>query len=64
MDLALATATAQNPENRCEALSEFITDLGRPNPELVRRAEAAPLLEKSPTLFWKLVARRWLVCWC
>ena len=56
VDLALAKATAQNPTNRYEALSEFVTDLVRPNPELVRRAESAPLLEKNPTLFWKLVS--------
>lgn len=56
VDLALAKATAQNPESRYEALSELVTDLARPNPELVRRAEAAPLLEKNPTLFWKLVS--------
>ena len=56
VDLALAKATAQNPENRYEALSELVTDLTRPNPELVRRAETAPLLEKNPELFWKLVS--------
>ena len=56
VDLALAKATAQNPANRYEALSELVTDLSRPNPELVRRAESAPLLEKNPTLFWKLVS--------
>ena len=55
-DLALAKATAQDPANRYEALSELTTDLSRPNPDLVRRAEAAPLLEKNPTLFWKLVS--------
>lgn len=53
IDLTLAKATAQAPAARHEALSELITDLSRPNPELVRRAEAAPLLEKNPTLFWK-----------
>ena len=56
VDLALARATAQNPTNRYEALSEFVSDLAHPNPELVRRAESAPLLEKNPTLFWKLVS--------
>ena len=56
IDLALAKATAQTPANRYEALSEVTTDLSRPNPELVRRAEAAPLLEKNPTLFWKLIS--------
>ena len=45
-----------NPDSRYEALSELVADLDRPNPELVRRAEAAPLLEKNPTLFWKLVS--------
>ena len=42
--------------SRYEALSELVTDLARPNRELLRRAEAAPLLEKNPTLFWKLVS--------
>ena len=56
VDLALAKATAQRPDSRYEALSELVADLTRPNPELVRRAEAAPLLEKNPTLFWKLVS--------
>ncbi len=56
VDLALAKATSQNPDSRYEALSELVTDLDRPNPELVGRAEAAPLLEKNPTLFWKLVS--------
>ena len=56
VDLALAKATAQNPTSRYEALSELVTDMARPNPELVRRAESAPLLEKNPTLFWKLVS--------
>ena len=56
IDLALAKATAQHPAQRYEALSELTTDLSRPNPELLRRAEAAPLLDKNPTLFWKLVS--------
>lgn len=56
IDLALAKATAQDPANRYEALSELTTDLSHPNPDLVRRAESAPLLQKNPTLFWKLVS--------
>lgn len=56
VDLALGKATAQKPLHRYEALSELVTDITRPNPELVRRAEAAPLLEKNPTLFWQLVS--------
>ena len=56
IDLALAKATAQNPTHRYEALSELVTDLTRPNPELVRRVESAHLLEKNPTLFWQLVS--------
>ena len=54
--MTLAKATAQNPINRYEALSELVADLARPNPELVRRAESAPLLEKNPTLFCQLVS--------
>ena len=56
VDMALAKATAQNPANRFDALSELVTDISRPNPELVRRAESAPLLEKNPALFWQLVS--------
>ena len=56
VDLALGKATAQNPLHRPEALSELLMDLGRPNPELVRRAEAAPLLERNPTLFWQFAS--------
>ena len=56
VDLALAKATAQNPSNRYEALSELVTDMAHPSPELVRRIESAPLLEKNPALFWQLVS--------
>ena len=56
VDLTLAKATAHSPASRYEALSELVTDLSRPNPELVRRADAAPLLERNPTLFWKLAS--------
>ena len=56
IDLALAKAVAENPANRYEAMSELTTDLKRPNPELVRHAESAPLLEKNPTLFWQLAS--------
>ncbi len=60
VDLVLEKATAQRPGGRYEALSELVTDLTRPNPELLRRAGAArrggPLLDRNPTLFWKLVS--------
>ena len=56
VDLALAKATAQTPKARYEALSELVTDLTRPNPQLIRQAESAPLLEKNPTLFWQLAS--------
>ena len=56
VDLSLAKATAPNPINRYEALSELVTDMAQPNPELVRRIESAPLLEKNPALFWQLVS--------
>ena len=56
VDLVLAKATAQRPGGRYEALSELMTDLTRPNPALLRRAGTAPLLDRNPTLFWKLVS--------
>ena len=48
VDLALAKATAHNPQSRYEALSELVTDLARPNPELVRRGrDRTPAREES-----------------
>ena len=53
VDGALAKAVAIDPARRYEALSQFVEDLRRPNPDLVRRT---PLIERNPTLVWKGVS--------
>ncbi|MDR7039594.1 serine/threonine protein phosphatase PrpC/predicted Ser/Thr protein kinase [Methylobacterium sp. BE186] len=55
VDAALRKAVHPNPSHRYEALSAFVYDLRHPNPSLpgVRRA---PLLERHPVLFWKLLS--------
>jgi hypothetical protein len=46
---------AINPDGRYEALSEWLQDLKRPNPNWLN-SRSQPLLEKDPLLFWKITA--------
>lgn len=55
LDKALEKALNINPDGRYEALSEWLQDLKRPNPNWLN-ARAQPLLEKDPLLFWKITA--------
>lgn len=52
MDLAIRKAVSIDPARRYEALSEFITDLRRPNEDFKPRS-STPLAERNPLLFWK-----------
>lgn len=52
---AISKAVQRRPEKRYDALSAFIADLARPNPEFVER-QATPFLEQNPTQFWKVIA--------
>lgn len=52
---ALAKATERESSRRYEALSEFCTDLARPNPNLTH-SEMRPLIERNPIAFWKWLA--------
>jgi len=52
VDEALRKAVHPLPHRRHEALSEFITDLNRPNPAFLGRARP-PLLERHRVAFWK-----------
>jgi len=52
---ALAKAVHREPEKRHDALSVFIADLGRPNPDF-QRPEARSFLQRDPALFWKTLA--------
>ena len=55
LDKALEKALSIYPTSRYEALSEWLQDLKRPNPEwLTPRAQ--PLLERHPETAWKLIA--------
>jgi serine/threonine protein kinase len=55
IDGALQKSVACNPEERYEALSEFVYDLTHPNPKFVYRVPR-PLIERDPVAFWRGVA--------
>lgn len=55
MDQALKTALSPQPEFRQEALSEFISDLQRPNKQY-KPQSFEPLLHRNPLLFWQGLA--------
>lgn len=54
VDGALEKAVQLNPSNRYEVMTEFIADLTRPNPALVK--EGQPLLESHPVAVWRTLA--------
>jgi len=62
IDLALQKATAPSPTHRYGALSEFLQDLKTPNHSMLSRLESAPLLERDPVSFWKLISALLFVC--
>jgi serine/threonine protein phosphatase PrpC len=52
VDGALQTALHPDPRKRYETLTEYVFDLRYPNPSYLRPS-GTPLIERSPTLFWK-----------
>jgi len=62
IDLALQKATAPSPTHRYSALSEFLQDLKTPNHGMLSQLESAPLLERDPVSFWKLISALLFVC--
>jgi serine/threonine protein phosphatase PrpC len=54
LDAALSKALSLNAEHRYPELSEFLTDLQRPNTALT--AAGKPWIERDPVLFWKVLA--------
>jgi serine/threonine protein phosphatase PrpC len=52
IDGALKKAVHPDPYKRYESLSELIFDLRHPNPAYLD-PQAAPLIERNPSLFWK-----------
>ncbi len=52
IDDAISKAVHPNPNNRYDAISEFVYDLRHPNRSFLQK-DRAPLLERNPLLFWK-----------
>lgn len=52
---ALSKAVHRDPEKRYDALSAFMADLARPNPEFAQPG-FSPLLQRNPNAFWKAIA--------
>lgn len=55
LDKAIEKSVSLTPGSRYSSLSEWLTDLRRPNPQWLSPREQ-PLLEKKPVLFWQMVA--------
>ncbi len=55
IDSALSRAVHPNPFKRYEALSEFVYDLRHPNATFLSSTRA-PLVDRHPVLFWKLMS--------
>ncbi|MDN3639096.1 bifunctional protein-serine/threonine kinase/phosphatase [Simiduia curdlanivorans] len=64
LDLALRKALSPRPKFRYPAYSEFIHDLSQPNAQLMQKFESAPLLERNPVVFWKLLCALLFVVIC
>lgn len=56
VDPVLKKVCAAVPTQRYQAMSEFITDLSTPNPDLILENERRSLFERNPVLFWKGLA--------
>jgi len=61
LDKALEKALHIYPTARYEALSEWLQDLKRPNPQWVSR-RAQPLIERHPDKVWKILAASGWLC--
>ncbi len=54
IDGALEKAVSIHPTHRYEAMSEFLTDLSKPNPKLIKQRQ--PLIDRHPVAVWRGVA--------
>lgn len=61
IDGALKKATAFDPQLRYQHLSEFLFDLSTPNVRF-SKIENLPLMQRSPTTFWKTLSALLLLC--
>ena len=53
IDGALKRATSIVPQTRYDEISEFVTDIAKPNPDFLKGSDSVPLIERNPLLFWK-----------
>ncbi len=53
VDLTFEKSCHPSLNQRYQAMSEFITDLYKPNTQLQHAQKAKPLIKKNPVLFWK-----------
>ncbi len=53
MDGALRKATAIDPQQRYDTLSEFLHDLQTPNFAFLKTDQFVPLVQRNPLYFWK-----------
>lgn len=60
IDETLRKATHPDPDKRYQELSEFVYDLSHPNHAYLRRTRQ-PLMERNPTVFWKVLSLGLLV---
>jgi len=54
MDGAIEKAVLKNADMRYETFSEFLHDLNKPNPALMKTS--APLFERNPLKFWRMLS--------
>lgn len=55
IEATLKKATSPRPRYRYDALSEFIHDMRVPNQAEIQKLEKAPLIERNPTEFWRIL---------
>ena len=56
IDLVLQKAAHPSAEKRYQVMSEFTTDLFTPNPNLIKKINQAPLIERHPVKFWQILS--------
>ena len=61
MDGALRKATAINPSQRYDTLTEFLYDFTHPNSAFLKAEKFVPLIERNATLFWKSLSLALLI---
>lgn len=53
LDLTLKKALQANPKERYQAFSEFLTDLNKPNIDVLQAYQSLPFIKRYPTQFWQ-----------